>query len=105
MKRVLAMAAAACMVLALAGCKPGATSSQTPDASGSTDPSGNGSQVNPDGAHAALKFPAEDFNLGGKKIVIATWDNVSMPPEAGTASNDMTLARMEKIMQKYGVEV
>ena len=28
-----------------------------------------------------------------------------MPPEAGTASNDMTLARMEKIMQKYGVEV
>ena len=105
MKRVLAMAAAACMVLALAGCKPGATSSQTPDASGGTDPSGNGSKVNPDGAHAALKFPAEDFNLGGKKIVIATWDNVSMPPEAGTASNDMTLARMEKIMQKYGVEV
>ena len=66
MKRVLAMAAAACMVLALAGCKPGATSSQTPDAGG-TDPSGNGSQVNPDGAHAALKFPAEDFNLGGEK--------------------------------------
>ena len=110
MKRAMCFLGVLALMFSTTACGPSGSSSATPsssegngDSSSVLDP--NFQAINT-GAYTPLKFKTEDFNLEGRKIVIATWDNVFMPPTAGASTaDDMRLAHRQKIKEQYGFDL